>query len=103
MRNDWLCGRIQALHRNLARIIPWQLTEREESGERRAGLDSQVGCIVSPSKDLHPQPKTTVGLLQFGQWLSAFEFLIYKLNECSIPFTRERLSDEGTHFIACIC
>lgn len=63
------------------------LTAPREGGERKAGLDSQVGydllrrflkhCVV----DLK-----SVMLLR----LVSENILIYKLNECSISFTRER-------------
>lgn len=105
MRNDWLwlCGRAQALHRHLVRIISWQLPEREE--REKAGLDYQVGYMSSFEgfSNIESLTQNHCAVIAFGQWLSALEFVIYKLNECSISFTRETLemiSYEGTHFIA---
>ncbi len=68
------------------------LTTPWERGERRAGLDSQVGCIISFEEFSNIASSTWnyCKVIAFGQWLIALEFLIYKLNECSISFTRER-------------
>ena len=63
MRNDWLCGRLQAQHRNLVRIIPWQLPEREERrAESAAGFSGRLSssllrrffkhCILELAKSL---------------------------------------------------
>lgn len=66
MRNDWLCTRIRALHRNLVRIIPWQLPEREERAESWAGYSGRLYDLLSKDfQTLHPQPKITVRLLRW--------------------------------------
>lgn len=67
MRNDWLCTPIQALHRNLVRIIPWQLPEREEREQSWAGFSGKLSDLLSKDfQTLHPQPKITVRLLRLA-------------------------------------
>lgn len=106
MRSDWLCGRIRALHRNLVRIIPWQLRrERERTEQSSAGFSGRLHdlirrislkpCILSP-KPLSGYcvwPVTQclrISHLQV-EWMQHF---IHKRESL------EMIRCEGTHFIA---
>lgn len=95
-RDDWDCGRITRW--NLVCIIPWQLSERrgEESG---VGITGRLFDLVLGRKERLFLPQNPLWDFALGEWVSALEFLIYNLNECSIPFKRQWVSDEGAHFM----